>query len=108
MSAIDVTSVRGETRRSLLMLGPGLPCVGVNIRLAIKDRGQLQGKLSLSELEAIKQGYKSWIPGGRGGGWGGQSPIQQNAEEPIRQNKASRMEGELGEQGGWVAFHLKS
>ena len=42
--------------------------------------------------------------------WGrGQPPIQENAEETVRQNKAPRMrmEGELGEQGGWVTCYLK-
>lgn len=34
----------------------------------------------------------------------GQSPSQQNAQEPRRWNKAPRMEGELGEQEGGLSI----
>lgn len=33
-----MTSVRGDTRQSVIDVGPGLPCMEVNSRQAIKDR----------------------------------------------------------------------
>lgn len=58
----------------------------------------MQGKLPLSELEAIKQGYKSRIPGG------GVSlpPSKMHKRQTIR-TKQQGVEGELGERGGWLS-----
>jgi hypothetical protein len=60
----------GEMCQPIIDVGPGLPSIWVNIRLAINEMWLAQGKLSRSESETIKQGYKSHILGG----WRYQSP----------------------------------